>query len=422
MTFSGMCGALFRVERQCRACGGESLEQILDLGESPIADRLVDPDSAPTIDPRIPLRLSLCRDCALLQIRETVDRRMLFGDDYPYFSSTSSSWVAHCRDNARALIRRFGLGASSLVVEPASNDGYMLRHFRDEGIPVLGIEPAAAPARAAVAAGIATEQKFLDTPLARELAARGRRADLLIANNVLAHADDLHDFLTAVTVLLKDGGVLVAEVPYAADLVRTGAFDTVYHQHLCYFAMAPLAAVARRHGLEVFDVQRLDTQGGSIRVFFAAGRPAARAVAEMLDAESRAGMDAPDHYRAFTARVALLKTRLVARLLAARQHGERVAAYGAAAKATTLLHYCGIDSRLVDYIVDGNAFKQGKWMPGCRLPIHAPDRLRTDPPDVLLLLAWNLKQEILSGQGDFLASGGRVIVPLPEFEIVGGRP
>ncbi|MDZ7839364.1 MAG: class I SAM-dependent methyltransferase [Gammaproteobacteria bacterium] len=414
---------VYTVESACRACGGSDLHPVLSFGDTPIADRLLENSDLSLSEPMVPLTLVFCPACGLLQIVETVDPQTLFGDAYPYFSSTSVSWLRQCRDNALELIRILGLDRDSRVVEIASNDGYMLRNFRDAGIPVLGFEPADPPARAALDDGIPTRREFFTEETAAQLAAESETADLVLANNVVAHVDDLHDFLRGVKRILNDGGMFVLEVAYAGDLIERRAFDTIYHQHLCYFTLTPLERLLAGHGFHVRDVRRLPSQGGSIRVYAGLTPGSASAnVRAMLEQERRSGILEEECLEAFACRIAELRTELVDLLNEMKARGGRIAAYGAAGKATTLLHYCGIGASLVEYIVDLNPYKHGKYMPGCRLVIQPPDRLREDRPDYLLLLAWNLRDEILAQQQDYLAAGGRIITPIPRPEIVAGTP
>ncbi len=367
----------------------------------------------------MPLTLVFCESCSLLQLRETVNPAVLFGDDYPYFSSTSTTWVEHCRDNAAELVRSLRLGANSRVVEIASNDGYMLRHFVRHDIPVLGIDPSPSAA-VANQQGIPTLQRFFDVDLARELRRDGVRADLVIANNVLAHVADLHGFLSGVTMILSPGGSLVLEVGYVRDLVDKCAFDTIYHQHLCYFSLTALAALMGRHGLRIYDARRVPTQGGSLRLYVSTAKSAQPSVNSLLSAERSWGVGELSTYRGFETRLTGVSRQLADLVGELKARGKRIVGYGAAAKATTLLNVTGLDGTMIDYVVDLNPYKQGKYMPGTRLEIRHPDAIEDDRPDYILLLAWNLKDEILRQNTPFLATGGKLIVPLPALEVLGG--
>lgn len=402
----------------CRACGARTLEDFLSLPAMPPADQLVPAGQLGAPQRAFPLTVAFCPACSLAQLRETVPPEVLFGGDYPYFSSFSEGWVAHCRANALELIETRGLGAGSLVVELACNDGYLLRHFRERGVGVLGIDPAAGPAAAARALGIEVLEEFFGRTLAERLAAAGRRADVLFANNVLAHVADLGGFVSGIGLLLKEDGVAVIEVPYVRDLIDRCEFDTIYHEHLCYYSVTSLARLFRARGLALNDVRRLPTHGGSLRLFVEPRAKDAPAVERLLAEEQRAGVDTLGYYRDFAARVRALQQALLDLLAKLKRAGAKIAAYGAAAKGATLLNSAGIGAETLDYVVDRNVHKQGKYLPGSRLPIAAPERLlAADPPDYVLLLAWNLKDEILRQQAEFRRRGGKFIIPIPHPEI-----
>ncbi len=398
----------------CRSCGGDRLEVFLSLGRLPLSDDFLSPERLSREEPRYPLDVAFCHDCTLVQILETVPPEELFGEDYPYFSSFTDTLLAHARANVEARIAERGLGPGSLVIELASNDGYLLQYYRARGIPVLGIDPAPGPVRAAREKGIETLQAFFGRDLAQELATSGRRADVVHANNVLAHVADTNGFVAGIATILKPEGVAVIEVPYLRDLIDHGEFDTIYHEHLCYFSVTALVALFARHGLHLNRVERLAIHGGSLRLFVEHREARDPSVARLLEEERELGITGFSYYARFGERVAAIRDRLTGLLRGLKAEGARIVGYGAAAKGTILLNYCGIGTDILDYVVDRNVHKQGRYVPGVRLRIEPPSRIMETRPDYLLILPWNFKDEIMAQQAAFREAGGRFILPIPE--------
>jgi SAM-dependent methyltransferase len=401
----------------CRSCGAAPLDVVLSLGRTPLANSLLTAEQLDEPEETYPLELAFCRGCSLLQITETVPPERLFRD-YLYFSSYSDTMVRHAQVLVEELIGSRDLDRSSLVVEVASNDGYLLRFYREAGIPVLGIEPAGNVARVAREEhGIPTLCEFFDVELADRLVADGKQGDVLHAHNVLAHAADLNGFVAGIERVVKPGGVAVLEVPYVKDMLDRCEFDTVYHEHLCYFSATSLHDLFRRNALAVEDVERVPVHGGSLRLAVGRGQPGA-AVQALLDEEAGWGVGEVETYRAFGERVERLKQVLRELLAAVKGEGARVAAYGAAAKGSTLLNSLNIGAETVDFVVDRSTHKQGRFMPGVHLPIYAPETLLERRPDYVLLLTWNLADEILEQQDAYRRAGGKFIVPVPEPQVV----
>jgi SAM-dependent methyltransferase len=390
---------------------------VIDLGEQPLANGLLRPDDAEP-ERRFPLALVRCEGCALVQLTGTVDPKVLF-DDYHYFSSFSTTMIDAMRTLAAQTVERTGLGPDSLVVEIASNDGYLLQHYRDLGVPILGIDPARNVAAAATARGIPTEVDYFDLEVAQRLRCQGRVADVIHANNVMAHVPEINSFVAGVAHLLAPDGVAVIETPHLVRMVEGAEFDTIYHEHVFYWSLTSLVPLMARHGLMVSDVERLSIHGGSLRVFVShLGAVPTAAVAEVLAEETRLGVAAAPYYLDFADRVAALRAATVSLLRDLRSDGATIAAYGAAAKGTVLLNHFGIDHGLVDFVVDRNPGKQGFLLPGTKIPIVDPARLLADRPDHVLLLTWNFADEIIAQQAAYLAGGGRFIVPIPELRVV----
>ena len=412
-------GPLPREAASCRSCGADGLRPFLDLGETPLADALVRPGDLAKPEPRFPLVVAFCPECTLVQILEEVPPEKLFVENYLYFSSFSDDLLDHARRHALDLVDRQGLGASSLAVELASNDGYLLRNFVDRGVPVLGIDPAPDQADAAEAAGVPTIREFFGVELAQRLVSEGRRADVIVANNVMAHVPDLNGFVEGMEILLADDGVATIENPYVRDLVEHVEFDTIYHEHFCYFSCTAVDALMRRHGMFLNDVEYFPgLHGGTLRWWVGKREQPSEAVRRYLDEERATGVTDFSYYRDFAERVAAIKRDLLELLRELKSDGARIAAYGAAAKGSTLVNYVGIGPEVVDFVVDRNLHKQGLCMPGVHLPIRDPAALLDERPEYVLLLAWNFKDEIMRQQAEYARRGGRFIVPIPSPQIV----
>jgi len=401
----------------CRSCGSKHLELVLSLGETPLANALLSEEQLTQPEARYPLDLAFCPECALVQITETVAPEQLFSH-YLYFTSFAETMLRHAEQLANRVIERRGLGPDSLVIELASNDGYLLQFYRDAGVPVLGIEPAANVAEAARKRGINTLTRFFGTEVAGELHREGTLADVVHANNVLAHVSDLNGFVAGIARVLKPNGVAIIEVPHVKPMVESLEFDTIYHEHLCYFSLIALQALFGRHGLTVVDVERLPIHGGSLQLHVETSGKPSPAVCKLLEEERAAGLDRVGFYAEFGSRVRNLKSELRSLLADLKRKDKSLAGYGASAKGSTLLNYCGIGRETLDFIVDRSTVKQGLYTPGTHLPILAPDAVRDRRPDYLLLLAWNLADEILEQQHAHRERGGRFIVPVPSPKVL----
>ncbi|MFG5119987.1 methyltransferase domain-containing protein [Methylorubrum sp. POS3] len=403
----------------CRACGAALTRTFCDLGLSPLANAYVTPEHRHRGETFHPLHAYVCEACWLVQLEAFESPEAIFSD-YAYFSGFSAGWLRHAERYVAAMSERFGLGADSRVVEVASNDGYLLQYFVARGVPVLGVEPAANVARAARARGVPTEVAFFGRETAHRLAQAGHRADLTAANNVLAHVPDIHDFVAGFSEILKPEGVATFEFPHLLRMIESRQFDTIYHEHFSYLSLGVVAGILARHGLRVFDVEEWPTHGGSLRVFAcreAATHETGAAVARVLEAERAGGLFDPSGYAAFGGAVADIKCAALRFLIEERAAGRTVCAYGAAAKGNTFLNYCGIGPELIRAVADRSPHKQGTWLPGSRIPVVAPDALLAMRPDTVLILPWNLKDEIADEMAAIREWGGRFAVAIPELTV-----
>ena len=413
---------LVSTRTECRICGSRDLFQFLDLGETPLADAFVEIENLNQPEAKFPLRVAVCETCSLVGLRDIVSSDLLFGDNYAFYSSGSPQGVIHFRNYAQEMMRRFPKEAKQLTVEIASNDGVLLRPLQELGANVLGIEPAKNVVPVAQAAGIDTICSFFDSRIGADLQKERGSAGLILANNVVAHVDDLHDFIRGIRALLDTQGVFVFEVQYFPNLLFRNQFDNVYHEHRSFFSLRPLSRLLQSEGLNIFDVQRVDTQGGSIRVYASAqnaGRPIQPIVAQLTADELAWGLDKKETYLGLQHRAEYIRAELLRLLREIKSAGKKIVGYGAPAKGNTLLNYCGITTELVDYIVDKTLFKHGKFTPGTHIPVYPIEKIQTDgPPDYYLLLPWNYAAGFLRQEKEYMEKGGRFIIPIPAPHIL----
>lgn len=406
---------------RCRFCEAKLQHTFVDLGMSPLANSYLKSEQLRQMEPFYPLHAFVCSQCLLVQLEEFESPDHIFSD-YAYFSSYSDSWLEHAKRYVEMVVERFKLNSSSNVVEIASNDGYLLQYVVAKGIPALGIEPAANIAKVAVEKGIPTQVKFFGRKTASELAAAGQRADLLLGNNVLAHVPDLNDFVAGMQILLAPQGVITMEFPHLMRLMAENQFDTIYHEHFSYFSFLAVQKVFARHGLTMFDVEELPTHGGSLRIYARHTEDSSRQVGarvhDLVAREEAAGFGRLEHYLAFSEQVKETKRQLLNFLIEIKRSGKSVVAYGAPAKGNTLLNYCGVRTDFIDYTVDRSPHKQEHYLPGTHIPIHHPDRIKETRPDYLLILPWNLKDEIIKQMAHIRSWGGKFVVPIPQVEVL----
>ncbi len=415
-----IAGELRTGTERCRFCGAGLADTFADLGSSPLANSYLSPEQLRQMEPSYPLHVYVCAGCHLVQLPASQSAEEIFSD-YAYFSSFSDSWLNHARTYAHMVVERFGFSKDSTVMEIASNDGYLLRFFKEMGIPILGIEPARNVADAAREAGIPTLVKFFGTKTAEELSSEGRHADLLIGNNVLAHVPDINDFVAGMAKVLKPRGIITMEFPHLMRLMNETQFDTIYHEHFSYFSFTTVERIFASHGLTLFDVDEIPTHGGSLRIYARhagdGSRPIEARVGELRDREDREGFKRMEHYSLFSEKVKQTKRRILSFLIRTKEEGKSVAGYGAPAKGNTLLNYCGIRSDFIEYVVDKSPHKQGHYLPGVRIPICAPERVSQTKPDYLVILPWNLKEEIMEQMSHIRSWGGRFVVFIPDVKV-----
>jgi SAM-dependent methyltransferase len=407
---------------RCRSCGSSLSQPFLDLGNSPLSNAYLPEHAIHSMEPFYPLEVYFCENCSLVQLDEFETPEHIFSTDYAYFSSYSSSWLAHCRAYVEMMITRFKFDQSSFIIEIASNDGYLLQYFKEHNIPVQGVEPAGKTAQIAIGKGIPTDITFFNSHYASEMIAKNIFADLIIGNNVLAHNPNLNDFLEGICLILAPQGIVTMEFPHILQLMENNQFDTVYHEHYSYLSLNAVRYLFNSHNLEVFDVDELPTHGGSLRIYAKhkddRSKEISLSIEQLIKKESDAGLLRLDTYRKFGLNVAATKRNLLRLLISIKNEGKKVTGYGAPAKGNTLLNYCGIRSDFLEYTVDANPHKQNLYLPGTHIPIRHPDQIRKDRPDYILILPWNIKEEIMEQLAYTREWGCRFIIPIPKVEVI----
>ena len=404
----------------CKFCNVSLTHKLVDLGMAPLANSFLSSDMLAREEPKYPLRVFVCSNCLLIQTEEYESREKIFSD-YLYFSSYSQTWLRHAEDYVNMMIARFGFDKRSQIIEIASNDGYLLQYFKKKKIPILGVEPAANIAKVAEKKGIPTIIKFFGIDTAKELILKGTRADLLIGNNVLAHVPHLNDFVAGMKILLKQNGIITMEFPHLLQLILDNQFDTIYHEHFFYFSLHTVQKIFSYHGLFIFDVDELSTHGGSLRIYATHTEnnelPVSNNVNKLIQKEKEYGLTTLSTYTNFQNKVDIIRENIHQFFINAKNAGKRIVCYGAAAKGNTLLNYCGIGSDLVEYVVDLSPYKQGLYLPGTHIPVYDPEKIRETKPDYVLILPWNLKDEIMQQISYIRSWGGHFVVPIPEVKI-----
>jgi 2-polyprenyl-3-methyl-5-hydroxy-6-metoxy-1,4-benzoquinol methylase len=407
-------------QNTCRSCGNPLKHTFVELGVSPLANSYLTEEQLQQMEPFYPLHAYVCDACYLVQLNEFESPEQIFSD-YAYFSSYSESWLNHAKEYTNLMVERFGLNSNSHVVEIASNDGYLLQYFQKKGIPVLGVEPAKNVAKVAQEAGIPTITKFFGVQTALKLSSEGKHADLMLGNNVLAHVPDLNDFVKGFKVLLKPQGIITMEFPHLMRLIEENQFDTIYHEHFSYFSLITVNKVFAKHGLTIFDVQELPTHGGSLRIYAChaenTSKPVSEQISDLLNREIDAGFTDLELYQSFGKRVKETKRNILDFMIKAKRKGKSLVGYGAPAKGNTLFNYCGIRTDFIDYTVDRSPHKQGHFLPGTRIPIYQPDKIKETKPDYLVILPWNLQDEIMEQMAHIRDWGGQFVTLIPKVRI-----